>query len=77
MFILAGIIVLLIVSAIIVGLIAWSVRMVQLDTRREERAEARHLARIWATEDYNRMVQNTRFRVRQALVFSNESDIEW
>lgn len=75
--IIAGFVVLLLISIAIIGFIVDSVKMVQKDVRKEERENARYLASFWADQMYQTRLKNTDFHVKQIVVFSNESDIEW
>ena len=75
--IIAGSVVLLLISIAIIGFIVDSVKMVQKDARKEERENARHLASFWADQMYQARLRNTDFHVKQRVVFSNESDIKW
>lgn len=62
---------------VIISMILFNINMVEKDTRKEERQKARRYARILAEREFNRMVRNTKFKVTQKMVISNESDIEW
>lgn len=74
---LIGIVVFALFLTCIIAMIVNQVEMVKKDAKKEEEDKARHNARIWAEERYRRMVKNTKFRVTQSLVISNESDIKW
>lgn len=62
---------------VIIFMILFNINMVEKDARKEERQKARRYARILAEREFNRMVRNTKFKVTQKMVISNESDIEW
>lgn len=61
----------------IVVMICAHIKMVEKDARKEEEEKAGLLAVILAEQKYNRMVQNTKFKIKQTVVISNESDIRW
>ena len=61
----------------VVTMICASIKMITKDVRKEERENARHDARIMAEREYERMIRNTKFKIKQAVVITNESDIRW
>ena len=55
-----------------------SVEMVKRDARKEERKNARREIRWRSEKRYREMLENTEYRVRQRVVFTNETrDIKW
>ena len=70
----------LILALFIIGIVVMicaNIEMVKKDARKEAIEMAKHDARIMAEREYERMVRNTEFRIKQAVVISNESDIRW
>lgn len=70
----------LILALFIIGIVAMicaNIEMIKKDARKEAIEMAKHDARIMAEREYERMVRNTEFRIKQAVVISNESDIRW
>lgn len=70
----------LILALFIIGIVAMicaNIEMVKKDARKEAIEMAKHDAYIMAEREYERMVRNTEFRIKQAVVISNESDIRW
>lgn len=70
----------LILALFIIGIVAMicaNIEMVKKDARKEAIEMAKHDAHIMAEREYERMVRNTEFRIKQAVVISNESDIRW
>lgn len=72
-----GALVYLLFCIAIISMIVEQVNMIIDDVKKEERKKARNLARLLAEREYHTMIQNTNFKVKQAVVISNESDIEW
>lgn len=66
----------LFITCIIVMIYA-HIKMVEDDARKEEREKAHRQALIMAEQEFNRMVRNTKFKIRQTVVITNESDIRW
>lgn len=55
-----------------------SVEMVKRDARKEERDKAHHECILMAERRYHEMLENTEYRVKQRVVYSNETrDIKW
>jgi predicted membrane protein len=55
-----------------------SVEMVKRDARKEEHKNARREIKWRSEKRYREMLENTEYRVRQRVVFTNETrDIKW
>lgn len=61
----------------VISMILSNINMVKQDTRKEERQKARRYARFLAEREFDRLVHNTKFKVTQKMVITNDSDIKW
>lgn len=75
---LAGIAMLCLMAIIFVMMIWSYLAEAKREARKEERRDARAWGLALAKKEYNRLIANTEFRVKQKVVISNEtSDIQW
>ena len=73
-----GILFVVMAIAVIICFEVLSVEMVKRDARKEERAKAHHECILMAEKRYREMLENTEYRVKQRVVYSNETrDIKW
>lgn len=77
MYKLLGIAILLFMAAVFGWMIWTYLTEAKIEARKEEREDARLWGMEIAKAEYKRMINDTRFRVKQQVVISNESDIEW
>lgn len=77
MYKLMGIMILLFMAAVFAWMIWTYITEAKIEARKEERQDARAWGLEIARREYKRLVDNTEFKVKQALVISNESDIKW
>ena len=68
---------LLLMAVIFAAMISAYLDEVKRETRKEERREARAWGQRIARREYNRLINGTQFKVKQSVVISNESDIQW
>lgn len=73
----AGIAMLVLMAVIFTAMICSYLEEAKREARKEERREARAWGRRLAWQEYNRLITGTQFKVKQAVVISNESDIKW
>ena len=73
----AGIAMLCIMAIIFALMICAYLEEAKREARKEERRDARAWGRRLAQREYNRLIAGTQFKVRQEVVISNESDIQW
>lgn len=74
---LAGIAMLILMAVIFALMIGAYLEEAKREARKEERRDARAWGRRLARQEYNRLIAGTQFKVKQAVVISNESDIQW
>jgi len=74
---LAGIAMLCLMAIVFVMMVWAYLAEAKHEARKEERRDARAWGLAIAKKEYNRLIENTEFRVKQAVVISNESDIQW
>ena len=73
----AGIAMLCVMAIIFALMICAYLEEAKREARKEERRDARAWGHRLAVQEYNRLIADTQFKVKQAVVISNESDIEW
>lgn len=74
---LAGIAMLILMAIIFALMIGAYLEEAKREARKEERRSARAWGHRLAQREYNRLIAGTQFRVKQEVVISNESDIQW
>ena len=73
----AGIAILCLMAVIFAMMICSYLAEAKHEARKEERRDARAYGLWIARKEYQRLIDNTSFRVKQSVVISNESDIRW
>lgn len=74
---LAGIAMLFLMAIIFIMMVWAYLAEAKREARKEERRDAQAWGLALARKEYRRLIVNTEFRVKQAVVISNESDIQW
>ena len=74
---LAGIAILMLMAIIFIMMVWAYLAEAKREARKEERRDAKAWGLALARKEYKRLIANTEFRVKQAVVISNESDIQW
>ena len=73
-----GIIFVVMAIVVIICFEVLSVEMVKRDARKVERKNARREIKWRSEKRYREMLENTEYRVRQRVIFTNETrDIKW
>ena len=70
-------VILFVAIGIIICMFLRSICDLEKDIRKEYEDKARRYAKIWAERRYQSLIRHTEFKVKQQMVISNESDIEW